>query len=57
MNRIMCTVNNIAKHEVDGSLHKVTADFIYFNKVEVGETKWLTEDDYNSVVSLGYYLM
>ena len=57
MNRIMCTVSNIAKHEVDCGLHKVTADFTYFNKTEIKETKWLTEDDYNSVVSHGYYLM
>ena len=43
MTSIMCTVSNIAKHEVDGGLHKVTADFNYFNKTEIKETKWLTE--------------
>ena len=41
--------------EIEG-LHQITADFNCYGRKEVQVTKWLTQNDYKSVMEKGYYL-
>ena len=56
MNLVDIWVTNITMHiEIEG-LHQITADFNCYGRKEVQGTKWLTQNDYKSVMEKGYYL-
>ena len=56
MNLVEIYVSNITKHEMEGIIHRITADFDYYGRKEYQKTTWLCEADYQSVMEKGYYL-
>lgn len=56
MNLVEMWVTNITSHTVVDGLHLITADFNCYGRKEWQATKWLTDSDYKSVLTNGYYL-
>lgn len=57
MNLVEMWVTNITMHtEVEG-LHIIKADFDCYGRKEYQKEKWLTDNDWKSVLKNGYYLV
>lgn len=56
MNLVEVYVTNITEHYEEDSMHRITADFNCYGRIEYQKSKWLTEREYKMIMEKGYYL-
>lgn len=56
MNLVEVYVTNITEHYKEDGLHRITADFNCYGRMEYQKSKWITEQDYKMIMEKGYCL-